>query len=167
MPLKVMLAGCSDDERARLESVVRSVIGSRADAGAWNVSLVQVAGRWSVHLDGPHDALRGVSFVVAEAELRDGLLAPLRKAGLAGPAGPGDAGEGAAEGEAVAGPSDEQRDRYTCAKCRKLFAIVYCAYPNEGRSNVPVACPHCWQLNQVPVGQWAADGEEYRAEKED
>jgi hypothetical protein len=166
MALKVLLAGCPEDRRARLESIVRSVIGSRADEGDWNVSLVQIGAKWSVQLDGPHQALRGVSFVAAESELQASLLAPLRKAGMAGPVEPGEAGDGGGPGPVV-GPSDEQRERYTCATCKKVFAVVYCAYPNEGRSNVPVACPHCWQLNQVPVGNWAATGEEYRAEQAD
>jgi phage FluMu protein Com len=166
MPLKVLLAGCPEDERKRLESIVRSVIGSRAEEGDWNVSLVRIADKWSVHLDGPHEGLRGVSFIGAEAELRDGLLKHLRKAGMAGPAARGETGA-ADDGAPVAGPSDAQRERYTCATCKKVFAVVYSAYPNEGRSHVPVACPHCWQLNQVPVGQWAAAGEEYRAEKEE
>lgn len=164
MPLKVLLAGCSDDERARLESLVRSVIGTRAEEGAWNVSLVKVAGKWSVHLDGPHERLRGVSCIAAESELAEALLAPLREAGLAGPgAGPAPPG---GEGPPSDGPKDEQRDRYNCAKCRKGFAVVHPAYPGEGRVNVPVACPHCWQLNQVPVGSWAAAGDDYRAEKD-
>jgi len=164
MTLKVMLAGCSAEERERLESIVRSVVGSRAAEGEWNVSLVKIAGKWSLHLDGPHEALRGVSFIAAEPELRDGLLAPLRKAGMADPAKPGE--PGAEDAAPVVGPSDEQRERYTCATCRQVFAVVYAAYPDEPRTHVPVACPHCWQLNQVPVGEWAAAGEEFRAEKE-
>jgi len=165
MPLKVLLAGCPEDERARLEKIVRSVIGSRAQEGDWNVSLVRIAGKLSVHLDGPHETLRGVSFMTGEAELRDGLLAPLRGAGMAGPAEPGEAGA-ATDSEPVAGPSDEQRARYNCATCKKVFVVTFPAYPNERTVNVPIACPHCWQLNQVPVGEWAASGEEYRAERE-
>lgn len=164
MPLRVLLAGCSDDERERLESVVRRVIGARAEDGAWNVSLVKVAGKWSGHLDGPHEKLRGVSFIAAESELRDALLTPLRDVGLAGPGSATVSSTG--EAPPSDGPKDQQRDRYNCAKCRKVFAVVHPAFPGEGRVNVPVACPHCWQLNQVPVGQWAAAGDDYRAEKD-
>lgn len=171
MPLKVLLAGCSEDERARLESLVRRVLGTRAEDGAWTVSLVKVAGKWSVHLDGPHEALRGVSCIAAESELHEALLEPLRKAGLVGPGGsPGGTGAGTASAVGGAPPSDgpqeEQRDRYNCARCKKAFAVVFPAYAGEARANAPVACPHCWQLNQVPVGQWAAAGDDYRAEKE-
>jgi hypothetical protein len=28
-----------------------------------------------------------------------------------------------------------------------------------------VACPHCWERNVVAIGQWAATGRDYRAEK--
>jgi phage FluMu protein Com len=164
MPLKVMLAGCSDEDKERLESLVRSVIGTRAHQGEWSVSLVRIGDKWSLHLDGPDESLRGISFIADEAGIRDGLLAPLRQAGMANKAEPGEAG--AESEEPVVGPTDQQRDRYTCATCRKLFAVVFPAYPNESRTHVPVACPHCWQLNQVPVGEWAAAGEEYRAEKE-
>ena len=30
----------------------------------------------------------------------------------------------------------------------------------------PVACPHCWHMNQVMVGETAADTSDYRAEKD-
>ena len=30
----------------------------------------------------------------------------------------------------------------------------------------PVACPHCWHMNHVPVGETAADTSDYRAEKD-
>jgi hypothetical protein len=29
----------------------------------------------------------------------------------------------------------------------------------------PVACPHCWHVNNVPVGENAAATSDYRAEK--
>ena len=196
MPLKVLLAGCSKDERHRLETLVRSVIGSRAQEGAWNVSLVKVANKWSAHVDGPEAPLKGISFIAGEDELRDKILDSIRNAGggkatgaTAAPTAPvsaASAGGAAAPPTGVVSappppPQDspavpaapakpsvpgEQRDRYACATCKRPFAVVFQSKPGEGTRNVPVACPHCWQLNQVPVGQWAAVGEEFRAEKE-
>jgi hypothetical protein len=35
----------------------------------------------------------------------------------------------------------------------------------EAEHMTPVACPHCWHLNSVPIGEFAADTNDYRAEK--
>lgn len=159
MPLKVLIAGCAEAERQRLESLVRSVVGDRARQGTWNVSLVRIAGKLSLRLDGPHESLRGVSFIAPEEELREHILGALAKAGLAS------SGAAPAPATAESQPGEAQRDVHQCGSCGKAFAVLYEAYPQDPRRNVPVACPHCWQINHVGVSQWAASGEEYRAEK--
>ena len=45
------------------------------------------------------------------------------------------------------------------------FVVIYDSTPDEGLERVPVACPHCWSLNQVLVGAEAAANTDYRAEK--
>jgi DNA-directed RNA polymerase subunit RPC12/RpoP len=157
LPLKVLIAGCAEAERQRLESLVRSVIGDRARQGTWNVSLVRIGGKHSLRLDGPHESLRAVSFIVAESELRQQLLDALSRAGLASPGTPAQ--------EPLPPPGDTRRDVYDCGSCGKGFAVLYEGHPQDPRRRVPVACPHCWQINHVEVSQWAATGEEYRAEK--
>jgi DNA-directed RNA polymerase subunit RPC12/RpoP len=57
------------------------------------------------------------------------------------------------------------REPHSCAKCGQPFVVTYETVPGEQRRAMPVACPHCWQMNQAPVGHWAAAGEEYRVEK--
>ena len=52
-----------------------------------------------------------------------------------------------------------------CEKCKQAFVVLYEALPDEGLERVPVACPHCWSLNQVLVGSEAAANTDYRAEK--
>jgi hypothetical protein len=43
--------------------------------------------------------------------------------------------------------------------------VVYEARAGEPEVSVAVACPHCWHINRVAVGDWAAAGHEFRAEK--
>ena len=63
------------------------------------------------------------------------------------------------------GASGEMRDRIECEKCNGAFVVVYDLQRDEPLESVPVACPHCWHVNRTMVGQWAATGKEYRAEK--
>ena len=43
--------------------------------------------------------------------------------------------------------------------------MVYEAQPGEPLVLAAVACPHCWQINRAMVGDWAAAGHDFRAEK--
>jgi hypothetical protein len=56
-------------------------------------------------------------------------------------------------------------DSHACAKCGLRFTVICESVPGEERRMAPVACPHCWHLNHVPVPQGAADDHDYRAEK--
>ena len=157
MPIDVLMAGCSEEERERVGRLVRAAIGDRAAAEPWRVSLVKVGGQWSASLDGPGARLRGRTFTVPEAKLRDAILASLQ----------GQAGEGppAVPAAAPEPPGDTRRDSQECSRCRKPFAVVYELRQGEGLRRMPVACPHCWQMNYVEIGQWAASGHDYRAER--
>ena len=64
---------------------------------------------------------------------------------------------------AAGGP---RRDRYECGQCHQKFAVAFDAIAGEGEHMTPVACPHCWHVNHVPVGETAADTNDYRAEKD-
>jgi hypothetical protein len=163
MPLKILIAGCAKEEREQTEALVRAVIGRRAAAESWMVSLVKVGGRWSATLDGPDQRLKAVTFAVPAAGLRDAILDALRNAGFLGPA----PGPGATPGAAgpPRGPSRERRDRYACGVCRQVFQVTYEMQDGEPQEMVPIACPHCWQLNRVGVGKDAAEARVYRAEK--
>jgi DNA-directed RNA polymerase subunit RPC12/RpoP len=57
---RIMVAGVDKDARGAVEASVRqALLGSPEDSGPWSVSVVSLAGKWSVTLDS--DRLRGVS----------------------------------------------------------------------------------------------------------
>jgi len=158
MPIELLMAGCSEEERERVGQLVRSVIGDRAADASWRVSLVKIGGRWSMSLDGPDERLKGKAFTVPEAQLRDAMLESLRQAEPTD-----ETGQGA--GAALEPGGDPRRDSHQCGKCRQPFVVLYELREGESLRKMPVACPHCWQMNYVEIGQWAASGREYRAEK--
>jgi hypothetical protein len=51
MPLKIMCAGCSKDEREPAEASVKAALAGAA--GSWTVSLVKIGRQWSMTVDGP------------------------------------------------------------------------------------------------------------------
>lgn len=159
MALKVLLAGCSKEERERIEPLVRAVIGKRAATEAWVVSLVKVGRQFSVTLNGPDARLKAVTFASPEEGLRDSILEALRKAGFLGPVPETPAHD------RTPGPAGERRDRHACESCGRAFVVIYEAAADEPEQTAAVACPHCWEMNYVAVGKWAADGKDYRAEK--
>jgi hypothetical protein len=173
------VAGVDKDERGAVEAAVQQGLGARAAEGPWSVSVVQLAGKWSVTLDGGR--LRSASAVAERAALadairslvEDGRPAPSEGAAptaLPSPAPPPrvptaapPAGEpGPAAAPRVAG---EVRDRHECERCGRGLVVVYEACPDEPMDLAPVACPHCWAIGQVEVGAWAAAGRDYRSEK--
>jgi hypothetical protein len=163
--LRILVAGVDKDSRGAVEASVRNALAEQAKRGPWSVSVVSLAGRWSVTLDGPEERLRGLSFVadghrLADA-IREAVQADARKPGNGGPP-PGHAAGAPAPASASA---SEARDRHECEHCGKPVLVIYEPQPGEGKALAAVACPHCWALGHVEIGAWAAAGGEYRAEK--
>lgn len=154
--LRILLAGVDKDERAAVETAVRQGLGSRTTAGSWSVSVVQLAGKWSVTVDG--GGLRSASAVAERSSLADAVRSLVGD----GPAAPA---EGPAAPPAASEGTTEVRERHDCERCGRGMCVVYEARPDEPREPAPVACPHCWWVGQVPVGAWAAAGRDYRADK--
>jgi hypothetical protein len=214
MSLKIMCAGCSQEEREQAESDVRKALGARADGSdTWIVSVVKVQGRWSVTLDGP--AIRALTCTAPPGKLRESIHdaleakapaktappAPTRAATpapapapsappavAAAPAAPArptpasapaarslPAAPAAARPSAPAAAAPPLRaavtappvadGTYPCEKCGQRFRVLFESVPGEERHPAPVACPHCWHVNRVPVGDEAAMNGDYRAEK--
>jgi hypothetical protein len=153
-----MVAGVDRDTRAAVEASVRRALGPHADSGPWSVSVVSLAGKWSVTLDGPGERRRGLSFVAEPSRLAESI----REAVAGGPE--------AAPGRPVTpdGPAPsptEARDPHVCEHCGKAVLVVYERQPDEPKELAPLACPHCWRIGHVEIGVWAAAGRDYRAEK--
>lgn len=155
--VKILVAGVDKDAKAAVEAAVRQGLGPRAGSGPWSVSVVSLAGKWSVTLDGPGERLRGVSFVADQSRLAEAIreIADGPEAGKAGPAAP----------EAAVTPPTELRERHLCEACGQAWLVAYESRPDEPRKLAPVACPHCWQVGHVEIGAWAAAGGDYRAER--
>jgi DNA-directed RNA polymerase subunit RPC12/RpoP len=171
MSLKILCAGCSQEEREQAESDVRRALGSRADGAAWTVSLVKVAGRWSVTLAHPPAAT--ITCVAPQGRLADAIgellggggppvaaaaKSPVSAAAARSPAAPAARGGAPARGRG-------QATHHECESCREPFVVRYEAGPDEAEETVPVACPHCWHRNYVLVAESAAETREYTAEK--
>lgn len=154
--LRILVAGVDKDERGAVEAAVREGLGSRAASGSWSVSIVQLAGKWSVTLDG--GGLRSASAMADRGSLADAVRA-LVEGGREGSAGVG-AGPRLADA-----PRAEVRNRHICESCGRELLVVYESQPDEPKELAPVACPHCWAIGHVEVGAWAASGRDYRSEK--
>jgi hypothetical protein len=152
------VAGVDKDARGGIEDMVRQALGSRVASEAWSVSLVKLAGKWSVTLNGPGDQFRHVSFTAEETRLRDAL----REVVAHDPGG--GAGARAVPGTG-SGPSTEIRDHHVCEHCRQAVLVIYESQPDEPKQLAPLACPHCWTIGRVEIGAWAAAGGDYRSEK--
>jgi hypothetical protein len=157
MPLRVLAAGGSKEEKDRVEAAVRGVFASRSSE-TWFVSLVKVREQWSVTLDGP--GLRAVTLLTAESRIGDEIGAAL---GGRSPGGPVEAASPpsvpavsaasapprapsppvpsgssrstpaaepsrpAARPSAFGGPRGERRDPQSCTQCGDGFMVVYTA----------------------------------------
>jgi hypothetical protein len=150
--LRILVAGVDKDERGAVEAAVRQGLGSRAASDPWSVSVVQLAGKWSVTLDG--GGLRSASVMTDRGSLADAIRS-LVEGGREGAAGVG----------AADAPRAELRDRHSCESCGGVMLVLYEAQPDEPKELAPVACPHCWAIGHVEVGAWAAAGRDYRSEK--
>lgn len=154
MSLRILCAGLSEEERERAEAALRTVIGPRTSREPWTVSLVKLGVRWSIALDGPQGRVKSASFVASEANLPEAIAEAI---------------EGRRLSVDIAEPSEtereERRDPHECARCRRAFVVVYEAEPDEPEESVPVACPHCWQIEHVTVARSAGLGRDYRADR--
>jgi hypothetical protein len=153
-----MVAGVDKDTRGAVEASIRqALLGSPADSDPLAVSVVSLAGKWSVTLDGGR--LRGVSFVVEPDRLTDAIREAVeggRPTAGTTPAGP----------DVPAASPTEARDTHVCEYCGKAVVVVYeRRRPDESQEIAPLACPHCWRIGHVRIGVWAASGRDYRAEK--
>ncbi len=157
-----MVAGVDKDARGEVEASVRHALGSQAERGPWSISVVSMAGRWSVTLDGPDEQTRGLSFVADGGRLVDAIREVVR--GEAGTLANGGVAT-AVPALAATAPASEGQSRHTCERCGKPVLVMYEERPGEGKALAAVACPHCWTIGHVEIGAWAAAGGEYRAEK--
>jgi hypothetical protein len=156
--LKILAAGIPREERGVVEAAVRQALGPRSASEPWTVSLVKLAGKWSVTLNGPGERFRNLSFAAEETRLG----ATIRE--ILEPEQPGSAADAPVPDRAAA-PAAEVREEHRCPHCSEAVVVVYEAQPNESKVRAPLACPHCWQISHVDVGAWAAAGRDYRAEK--
>ncbi len=154
MGLKLLCAGCSKDEKDVAEVSVREALGRKVEDGSWVVSLVRITDRWSITVDAPAHGLRGLALVAPQGRIRDTIAEA-----LGGPASAmGTMG-------AMAAPAAVARGAHRCDGCSRSFVVVYDVHGDEGEESAPVACPHCWHVNHVLVGENAAETRDYRAEK--
>jgi hypothetical protein len=160
MPLKILCAGCSSEERAAVEAGVRAELGERARRDPWTVSLVKFGTGWSVTLDGPTVKGRRTSFMVPGPAGPEAVASAVRSA-----ADPNAASVAVAAPGRPSAPAEGRKDAHTCGSCGKQFVLLYESEPGEPLDDSPVACPHCWQMNRVPVARSAAIGHDYRADK--
>lgn len=152
MSLNIMIAGCARDERAGVEASVKAAFGHRADSEPWNVSLVHVANRWSIQIDGPEPAYKGLSLVATSSELTECLREALASTNGASSGGPG-----------AAASAEERQERHECEECATAFQVQYACAPGESSDLFPVACPHCWHVNKVPIAEGAGANGDYSA----
>ncbi|HEX9189396.1 MAG TPA: hypothetical protein VGB87_20130 [Vicinamibacteria bacterium] len=173
------MAGVDKDERGAVEAAVRQGLGARAADGPWSVSVVQLAGKWSVTLDG--GGLRSASAVAERAALADAIRSLVGEGRSSSsldaaptiPPSPGPPPRVSTAAAPAGGPlpaaaprvASEVRARHECGQCGRDLVVVYEACPDEPLDLAPVACPHCWAIGQVEVGAWAAAGRDYRSEK--
>ncbi|HXY41104.1 MAG TPA: hypothetical protein VEQ10_15635 [Vicinamibacteria bacterium] len=170
--LKVLVAGVDKDTRSTVEASVRGAFVSRPAGEPWTVSLVQLGGTWSVRVEGPRERGEPVSFTVDTTRLVERLRAAVEtgpKPVLAPPAArPAAAAPFAVptpHGGASPGPAGPVREPHTCERCQQHYVVAYERLPDEPQVRAAVACPHCWGLNFVEIGDWAAAGHDYSAEK--
>jgi len=165
--LKVLVAGVDKDTRASVEASVRGALASRPAGEPWTVSLVQLGGTWSVRMEGPRERGEAVSFMVDGLRLVERLRAAVETGPkpLAAPASFPQSAASVLPAGASAGPAGPVREPHTCERCQQRFVVAYERQRDEPRVRAAVACPHCWGLNFVEIGDWAAAGHDYRAEK--
>jgi len=141
-----------------VESIVRQSLSSGSAPEEWTVSLVKLADKWSVTLHGPGERPHDFSLMASEERLGEAIREAINERATPLSAGGGVAGLGNQ-------PLTETRESSRCERCGLTIVVVYEAQPDEPKERVAVACPHCWALNHVLIGSWAACGQEFRADK--
>ncbi len=166
MPLKILCAGCSKDERAVIESGVSAGLAERTGQEAWTVSVVNFGSGWSVTLDGPFERTRGLSFMLAGPSSPEALAEAVRSAAEpANRAKPSPAPAAPTTATSMAALCESGRGPHKCIVCGRQYIVIYDADPGEPLEAAPVACPHCWQIGTVQVARSVSEGQDYRAEK--
>ncbi len=154
--LTVLVAGVDKDERPSIEAAVRRALAARDPSEPWSVSLVRLGSMWSVTLSGPGERFRSVSFTTESHRLAEAIQEATRD----------EEASSAETDDPAAWPAGESiQERILCARCQKPILVCYEGQPDEPKQTAPLACPHCWMINQVEIGSWAAAGGDYRAEK--
>lgn len=168
MSLNIMIAGCSKDERERIEAAVRAAFTGRPDEGPWNVSLVKVGNQWSIDLDGPEPRFKGMSLLAPTSDLTTSLgqaLADAAPGGNGAPKVPENSASPAPDGNgAPSAPAGARKDRHECEECAAAFEVIFDQLAGEPEEPCPVACPACWHINKVPIAKAAGATGDYRAQ---
>ena len=165
--VKILVAGVDKDSRTAVEGTVRQAFTLRDPGETWSVSLVRMGGVWSVTLSGPGEIFKNVSFSCEQHRLGDSLreaLAKDRQSPAPG-AAPSASPHASSTPPAASASSGRIVERHVCTKCQQNVVVSYEGAPNEPKQRAPVACPHCWTVNHVDVGAWAASGGDYFAAK--
>ncbi len=157
------MAGLDKDARWAVEACVREALGTRATREPWTVSLVKLSSRWSVTLHGPTERTRTISFTAEDNSLGQAIRRAIEAGAEA--AGPALSTAGTQKGSPPGDAPGPVQDRHTCRHCGGTLLVAYETRPGEAKDLAPVACPHCWQINHVEIGAWAASGRDYRCEK--
>jgi len=164
MSMNIMIAGCSKDERDRIEAAVRAAFTGRPDDEPWNVSLVNVANQWSVDIDGPEAQFKGMSLVAPTSDLTTSLQKALQNAAPGGNGAPQAPENGASASPAPSAPAGARKDRHECEECAAAFEVIFDRLEGEPEELCPVACPACWHVNKVPIAEAAGATGDYRAQ---
>jgi hypothetical protein len=163
MALSFLCAGCSQGERDEAEATVKAALGGRFQHDSWAVSLVRVGPTWSVTIDGP--GFRALSFVAPAQHLGESLVEHLASPAPSAPGAHADPRAATPAAPQVKAGAKLVRDRQECHKCHRAFMVAYELEADEAQDTVSVACPYCWQMNQVLVGESAAYTEAFKAER--
>jgi hypothetical protein len=154
MSLKIMIAGCAKEEKDAVGSSVKKAFADRPKDEPWRVSVVKVANQWSVEIDGPEARYKGLSLVAPLGDLAGALRNAIANAG----------NHAAKPAKGPSASAKEKIQRYDCEGCSAPFEVVYNAAPGEPEEVCPVACPHCWHVNHVPIAEAAGVTGDYRAQ---
>lgn len=162
-PLKILVAGLDKDARGAVEAVVRRALASRPATEAWTVSLVKLGGRWSITLNGPRERTRSLSLTCDG----DSELEPVIRRAIDADATAPLSSRAAPRADTLPAqpPAGLAQQRHSCEHCGGALLVVYEPRAGEALEPAPVACPHCWRMNHVEIGAWAASGRDYRCEK--